>query len=629
MTSKEGTFTAKLTVPARAASGSVSIIARTAARQLQKTLAVRPLTPAISVSPAGPLPGSSVAVHGTGYLPGSVVHISVPVTLLDRSGSTLTGRAVADSQGAFTVTLAIPGNVQGGTYTIAAQGSLSGRTARTTLAVTKLAPSIVPAPATLTPGTQTTVTGFGFAAGSTVTLSIAGQSVGTATTDATGHFSVQVTVPQNLPSGTVTLSAESGSRVHASASLTVNRNVARRFYFASLYTGHQEYLALLNPTSIQARVTITYQLTTGATRTKTVTIKPHSRATENVNADLGSRVSTAATVSGDVPIVASRVAYRGSAGTVVPGTESPATTWYFADGNTSHNYVEYIAIQNPGSQPARVALHIMPTHHPAFTEYRTVQPTSRLTIKVNKFVRDAVGVIVNANAPVVANRTMRIHQGMTSKIGTNAPQSAWYFADGSANATARHWIAITNPSNHQVYLTLQAYNAFGAVVGTVKQWLKPNAREGYLMNKLAGTPSVAVVARASGPIVAEQTSYANGKHNQYTATFGAAPLSTSWAFAAANTSIADGQSDTLSLFNPNQSALPIVVQFMDSSGKVTSRTYVVGPMAHQRIDVASVVPATQLGLVVSSNQPFAALNRYTFNRGSGGATSIGVAASGH
>jgi hypothetical protein len=129
--------------------------------------------------------------------------------------------------------------------------------------------------------------------------------------------------------------------------------------------------------------------------------------------------------------------------------------------------------------------------------------------------------------------------------------------------------------------------------------------------------------------VAEQTSYANGKHNQYTATFGAAPLSTSWAFAAANTSIADGQSDTLSLFNPNQSALPIVVQFMDSSGKVTSRTYVVGPMAHQRIDVASVVPATQLGLVVSSNQPFAALNRYTFNRGSGGATSIGVAASGH
>lgn len=623
-TSGTGTFSIKLTVPARAAAGSVAVTARTSARVLQKSLTVKPLAPSISVSPTVLLPGTSTVVRGAGYLPGSTVAISIPVTLENGSSTTLTANAKVDAQGAFTVKISVPADVRGGTYTVAAQGSASGRTAQAHLAVTKLAPSIVLTPSALAPGTTMTVTGFGFAAESTITLSINGQSLGTATTDATGHFSVKVTVPTNLPSGSTTLTAVSNSGVRATSSLTVNRNVAQHFYFASIYTGHQEYLDLLNPTSIRARVTVTYQLTTGATRTKTVTIQPHSRYTENVNADLGKNISTAASVSADVPIVASRLAYRGSEGTVVPGRASPATAWYFADGNTSHGYVEYIAVQNPGTHPAHVALHVMPTHHRAFTEYRTVNPTSRLTIKINKFVHDAVGVVVTSNSAVVANRTMRIHHGMTSKIGTSAPKTAWYIAGGPTSATAHNWIAVTNPSSRQVYLTLQAYNSAGTIVGTVKQWLKPNAREGYLMNKLAGTPAVAVIARASGPIVVEQTTYGDRNHDNYTATFGATPPATAWAFASVNTSVSQGQGDILSLFNPNQAALPMVVQFMDTTGHVTSRTYVVGPMAHLRINVTSVVPGTQLGLVVTSNQPFVALNRYTFNRGFGAATSIGI-----
>lgn len=624
-TSRGGAFSAKLTVPAQAASGSVTIVARTSARAIQQHLLVRPLAPAISASPAVLLPGTATVIHGTGYLPGSTIHVSIPVKLLSGASSTLTAVAVTNGQGAFSVKVSVPANVQGGTYTATARGSLSGRSARATLGVTKLAPSIVVAPSALAPGAQTTVTGFGFAAGSTITLSISGRALGTATTDATGHFSVQVTVPQDMPSGTTTLTAVSSSGVRATSSLALSRSIARRFYFASIYTGHQENLDLFNPGSIQARVTITYQLTTGQTRTKTVTIKPHSRYTENVNGDLGPGVSTAAVVAGDVPIVASRVAYRGSGGTVAPGASAPATTWYFANGNTSHNYVEYIAIQNPNGQPAQVTLHILPTHRAAFTEYRTVRPTSRLTIKLNRFVHDAVGVVVTSNTPVVANRTMRIFHGVTSKIGAPAPKPSWYFADGPASAQSHNWIGVTNPSGHAVYLTLHAFNSFGSQVGAVKQWLKPNARVGYLINKIAGSPAVAVSVQASGPVVAEQMTYADRNHDQYTTTFGTAPTATSWAFAAVNT--AAGQSDTLSLFNPGQAALPIVIQFMDSNGTVTSRTYVVGPMAHRRIDVASVMPSAQLGLLVTSNQPFAALNRYTFNRGMGGDTSTGIATS--
>jgi hypothetical protein len=408
----------------------------------------------------------------------------------------------------------------------------------------------------------------------------------------------------------------------------VNRSVSTHFYFAALYTGHPEYLALFNPTGIRARVTITYQLTTGAVRSKVVEINPHTRMTESVNADLGGRISAAASVAADVPIAASRIAYRGTDGVVVPGTSSPATTWYFANGNTSHGYVEYIAIQNPSSKPVQAALHIAPTHHPAFTKYVTVAPTSRRTVKINNFVKDAVGVTVTSSAPVVVNRTIRIHHGITSKIGVTGPQATWYFAAGVQTPNSRHWIGVMNPTGHSVYMTLRAYNASGAQVGTVKGWLKPYARAGYLMNKVAHQTDVAVVIQASSPIVAEQTTFVASTHDASTDTFGTFAPAKSWTFAAVNTNTVSGQSDYLDLFNPGSSVIPIAVQFMDTSGRVVGRTYLVGPLSHQRVDVGSIMPNSQLGIVAASSAPFVALNRYRFNNGLGADTSIGIRSAG-
>jgi hypothetical protein len=309
---------------------------------------------------------------------------------------------------------------------------------------------------------------------------------------------------------------------------------------------------------------------------------------------------------------------------VVPGTPSPATTWYFADGNTSHGYAEYIAIQNPNHQPAQVAVHIAPTHSHAFIRYRTVKPTSRLTLHLNSFVKDAVGVTVTSSLPVVVNRTIRIHHGITSKIGVRSPQSTWYFAGGVQNANARYWIGAMNPSDHSVYLTLHAYAPSGVEVGTVTGWLKANGRVGYLLNRIAHRTDVAVVVRASSPIVAEQTTYSAPNHDASTDTFGATVPARSWSFAAGNTIAARGDGDVLDLFNPGLTVIPVAVQFMSTTGEVINRTYLVGPLAHQPIDVGSVAPNRQLGIVAASSAPFVALNRYSFNHGLGADTSAGL-----
>jgi hypothetical protein len=165
-------------------------------------------------------------------------------------------------------------------------------------------------------------------------------------------------------------------------------------------------------------------------------------------------------------------------------------------------------------------------------------------------------------------------------------------------------------------------------VGTVKKWLNPNARVGFLMNRIAGRTDVAVAVEASGGIVAEQMTYSNNHHDASTAAFGTTTPGKSWAFAAADASAAQGEQDHLNLFNPNLTPIPVVVEFMDAGGHTTSRTYVVGPMAHHRIDVGSVVPGAQVGIVATSNSPFVALNRYSFNGGRAAGVSTGIAGSG-
>jgi 5-hydroxyisourate hydrolase-like protein (transthyretin family) len=625
-TDAQGTLTGHISIPSNAAAGPVTIQAQGPNARATARLMVNHLPAAVTVSPASVVPGSTLHVTGSGYLANSKITVSVSITMLDGSKKTLTTTATTDAKGQFAASLQIPGNAKEGSYTVSARAQSSGRVRTATVSVAKLAPSIVAVPPTAVPGTDVTVNGFGFAPGAAVTINLQGSKVGSATANNAGQFLTKVTIPSGEASGSYTLSAASSSGRTASFNLAVNRQVSTHFYFASLYTGtnYHEYLAILNPTETRAKVTITYQLTNGSTKSATASVNAHTRYTEDVNADLGPKVSSAAAVAADVPVVVERLVIHGADQAIVPGATAPATSWYFANGNTSGRYREYIAIQNPSASQIQVAIHFLPTHHRQFTITRTMAPTSRTTVKVSSYVRDAVGVIVTSGSPIVANRSMFIRHGTTSKIGVTAPQRSWYFAGGPRNPQARNYLAAINPRGRRTHVTLHIYSPSGQELDTVQQWLKPYARVFYLMNRIVRRTDVAAVLTASSPIVAEQTTYANRMHDAATDSFGVPAAARSWAFAAASTSYVRSSADVLDLFNPSLAPVPVVVQFIDASGKVTSRTYVVSPLSHQIVDVGSVMPNADLGLVATSDQPFVALNRMSINNGRGADTSRGI-----
>ncbi|GAC1470722.1 MAG: hypothetical protein PVSMB7_21780 [Chloroflexota bacterium] len=627
-TNRQGQFLTTLHIPATAASGSYTVLGRslTSGRAPGALLSVARLNPTISIAPSSAVPGSAVTVHGVGYVSGNPIHLTVEVTLTNGGKQTIAADTMTNGQGQFMATLRIPAAAVGGLYTVIARNTVTGRSPAAQLRIATLAPSIVASPTTGVPGTQATVNGFGFAGGQTISLFFQGQKAGTATTNAAGQFTAKITIPANAATATYTVSAQSSGGRKAQVALGVARQVSTHFYFASFYTGqgYTERIAFLNPSAIQARVQITYQMTSGASKAKTIVIPAHTRFTEDVNADLGVHVSAGASVSADVPLVAERIVFHGSDMSGGPAATRPSSVWYFANGNTGHHYREFLAIQNPNSGPVRVAIHFLPTHHRAFTVYRTMPATSRTTVKVNTYVRrDAVGVIVTSNGPVVVNRSIFIHHGITSKIGVTAPQPTWYFASGPANQNAHHWIGAINPSNKRTYVTVRTYGPLGADLGSVHAWLKPFARVGFLINRVAHSTDAAVVLTASNPVIAEQTTYAGRMHDASTDTFGVPAAARSWGFAAVNTLNARGDSAVLNLFNPSLTAIPVVVQFMTTSGQIVQRTYVVAPLAHQRVDVGSVVPNAQLGIVASSDYPFIAMNRDYTNNHLGSLTSMG------
>jgi hypothetical protein len=625
-TDASGAFAAKLGIPSNAAAGTLTVIAKGPNTATSTHLQIGRVLATVTLSASSIIPGTAITLHGAGYSAGDTVGISVSVRGANGATRTLTTSTRAAGNGSFTATLKVPADIVGGTYTIVARSGSTGRAPHAQFTVVKLAPSLVAAPITASPGTQIMTSGFGFAAGESVTVLLNGKSVGTATAGSSGKFTVKIGLSANLATGPYSLTATGNAGHRAAATLTITRAISSHFYFASIFTGpgHEEDLAFVNPSSTRAQVKITYQRSNGTITVKTITVNPTSRFTESANTDLGSKVSAAASVAADVPIGADLIKYQGSAASVIPGSRGPSTIWYFANGNTSGQYREYLALQNPNNGPVQAAIHLFPTHHAPMTLYRTLPATSRLTIKVNTFVRDAVGVTITSNGPIVANRTMKIRHGIDSKNGVTAPERTWYFAAGPRAQQSRHWIGIVNPSRNASYVTVRAYGELGRNLGTAQGWLKAGARVGYLINRIAHQPDAAIVVTASRPIVAEQTTYIGGNHDASTDAFGVQSPAKSWAYAAVTTSNARGAQDFLDLFNPNLTALPVAVEFMTASGATTQRTYIVGPLSHQRIDVGSVEPNAELGILATSNQPFVGLNRTFFHHGLGASTSQGV-----
>jgi hypothetical protein len=235
-----------LAVPASLPSGAYSVYAygtlshRLSAASVQVAGGAQAATPTATHTPA-PLPiatatsapasqilvtpgvasaGAQVLVSGSGFAPGELVVL--------RFNGMLLASAVADTAGNFGgAVLTIPDVTPAGTYSLTATGSVSGRSASSSIRVGIALPpppaSLGVSPTSAAAGAPVTIAGTGFRAGETVILSFDGHVIQDVAASASGSLVVSsFFIPQGTAPGLHTVSAVgAASGINARATLEV------------------------------------------------------------------------------------------------------------------------------------------------------------------------------------------------------------------------------------------------------------------------------------------------------------------------------------------------------------------------------------------------------------------------
>ncbi len=407
-----------------------------------------------------------------------------------------------------------------------------------------------------------------------------------------------------------------------------------KFYFAEGYTGQDaffEYLCLMNPGTSATTAYITYIFSDGSTRGQDVPIGKTSRATVNVNDIVGPDRNVSVKMSCDAPIVAERPMYFNyggawTGGHDVIGASSPQSTFYFAEGTTwAGQFDEWLCLMNPGT--TETTAHITYMFPDSTTQPQDVKigATTRTTVKVNDQVgpnRD-VSIKIQADAPIVAERPMYFNYGGLwtgghDVVGISAPQSTFYFAEGTTWAGQfDEWLCLMNPeatptTAHITYMfpdgTTQLKDV--KIGATTRTTVKVN-------DQVGPNRDVSIKIQADAPIVAERPMYFNygglwtGGHDVI-----GAPSPQSTFYFAEGTTWAGQFDEWLCLMNPGTSETIAHITYMFPDGTTQLKDVKIGATTRTTVKVNDQVgPDKDVSIKIQADAPIVAERPMYFNYG--------------
>ena len=606
-TDPSGNLTTNVTVPTQVAGGNATITVFANGRSVFGNFLVRSLLTTSSTSLGA---GSQFTVNGTGFPASSQLFFSLNgVTTL-----TSTGNVISNATGSFSATLTVPANAPLGTFGVTATTPI-GTIIQTSLNVTILNGTPTPSAtitSTSTPTFTATVTG---------------------------------TPPTSTPSATPTGVAGQG-------------NVSTA-YFAEGYTGlaatngkatFSEYINIFNPNATTATATLTFYIENSAS--PLVIVRQVAAGTvlrESVNADVGADKGVATTVTSPQRVLVSRTINRISAtGTRLDGSSTqpvgaPSTTWGFPEGYTGITYQEYLELFNPNSSPAAVQVLLAPqaaSSIGARTLTLTVPAFGRATSNIRALNSGnnarSVGMIVNSNLPIVAERVEYFGDGVGSgkfgsfvSHGLVAGGSQFRIAYGTSGGSAPGALGTPQPVGDQEYVTLLNPSLTGAAVQVsvgftdatgrqlitpVSAIVAPGTRQTIVANKVLGPSAVGPfsisIATANGSIEAESAQYFGGSPNvglhpgvAYLAVGGA----TTDAFLS---ELSTQQLDltpinrSIYLYNPNAQSISVSATYAGATTATASNTYTVPgngiTVVNVNTDTGPTIPAGPIAAELKS-----------------------------
>ena len=196
--------------------------------------------------------------------------------------------------------------------------------------------------------------------------------------------------------------------------------------------GFQEWLTIQNPNDVAANCSINYMTGQGKTTTVTRKVRPRSRETVDVLAQVGDNQDVATILRSDVPVIAERPMYfvygmdEGkfwNGGESAVGNPSPSSTYFLAEGTTISNFDTFYTLMNPrAGKGCKVVVEYMFGDGSTEQAEYWIEPHARLTINVRDAIRKEANVSgsIIASFPIVIERPMYFNYNGTITGGHDA-----------------------------------------------------------------------------------------------------------------------------------------------------------------------------------------------------------------
>ncbi len=377
---------------------------------------------------------------------------------------------------------------------------------------------------------------------------------------------------------------------------------ATRYYFAEGNTrpGFEEWLLILNPGGVAAKVQVTFLSPQGKLE-KTYTVSPRARQSISLVAEVPWRDDLSTVVESSAPVAAERMIYfnrgRGfNGGFLSSGEINPSTRYLFAEGSTRPGFEEWLILFNPASAAeAQVVVGFYGEAGKVKETAITVPPLTRVTTRVNDLVEGGgdVSMILRSSLPVAAERTQyflydnRI-AGAHSAPGVSEPHNEWYFAEGTTRSFFENYLTLFNPCAYSNWIKVRLPGSDGQVREQMID-LAAGARKTLHLNEyLPSEIDFSIHVSSLLPVVAERSAYFQS-HNVAGGYCSPGTMQTQTYLLFPEGSTAPGYSEWLAVFNPYNRQQEVRVEYLRGGGEAVSRSYILPPEGRLTVDVAAEV----------------------------------------
>jgi len=459
---------------------------------------------------------------------------------------------------------------------------------------------ITVAPRTVSRGSVILVSGAGFTANETITLTIDSVSTPAVLAKATSAGllpSTGLPIPYSLAPGRYVVTA-TGATSKKSASSAINVRALAPRIATSTRTVAPGTMVRMTGRDFAAGELVTLSLNGEALVTSPTPITTTADGTFSASLRIPSTL-----LRGSNTLSAIGNATANSAQLVLVGTLALANRYYFAGALNTGSSHSFLTLLNDNAQPTTVRFTLYFDNGATFTHLAAVPAFEQRRISVADYSlpQGTFGLAVDSDRRVgAAVEILRDGEDGDALFGTVALRNTWYLAAGSTGGTFNETLSILNPDKTTTAnVQLQLLISNGARK-TVVVTAAPHTNAVIDVNSIFPGRAVGIVAISDHQVVVERTLTFGPRGAGLTTRGGTSVAATQWLFADATTE--NNVKTIFSVLNPGDNVAVVSLSFSRSDGAfLGSKTIVVPARGLGSLDMGSVVSGGGIAVAVASN----------------------------